>query len=167
MKKILLVLLALTVILCFAACGRQNEDGTFPTSFTEGEKQVNIDTAYAKIHKLVEDNDPMDIRSDSLSTIYGIDEDLVKKALGISFTVPDAAFPGEAIMIEAPDKESAEKVAAAIKAHRDGILTQSKSYDKITYNLVSECDVITQGNTVGFFFSDKHEDMEKYFKGEK
>ena len=157
MKRILAILLALTLCFCLAACSK-GESGE-----KEESKGKNVSAIYTEISELVKDSDPIELKAERIPELYGIDASDIKVAKGVSFTITDAAFPGEAIIIEAPNKTSAYKVATALQQHRMDILNQSESYDKISHSIALESNVLVEGNYVAFFFSDQHADMEDIF----
>jgi len=159
MKRIIAVILALTLCLCFAACSKGGSEG----GDKKESKGKNIDAIYTEVYELVKDNDAIELKAERIPELYGIDATDIKAAKGVSFTITDAAFPGEAIIIEAPSKTAAYKVATALQQHRTDILNQSESYDKISHSIALESNIITEGNYVAFFFSDQHAEMEEIF----
>ncbi len=160
MKRIIAVILALTLCLCFAACSKGGSEG----GDKEASKGKNIDAIYTEVYELVKDSDAKELKTEKISEIYSIDMTDIKNAKGVSFTINDkASFPGEAIIIEAPTKTAAYKVATALQQHRTDILNQSETYDSVVHNLAMECDVLVDGNYVAFFLADQHADMEAAF----
>jgi hypothetical protein len=157
MKRIIAVILALTLCLCLAACSKGG------SGEKEESKNKDINAIYTQIYELVKDNDAIELKAERIPELYGIDATDIKAAKGVSFTITDAAFPGEAIIIEAPSKTAAYKVATALQQHRTDILNQSESYDKISHSIALESNIITEGNYVAFFFSDQHAEMEEIF----
>ena len=157
MKRIIAVILALTLCFCLAACSKGG------SGEKEESKNKDINAIYTQIYELVKDNDAIELKAERIPELYGIDATDIKAAKGVSFTITDAAFPGEAIIIEAPSKTAAYKVATALQQHRTDILNQSESYDKISHSIALESNIITEGNYVAFFFSDQHAEMEEIF----
>lgn len=148
MKKLCCAVLALAMMLSFAACGGTTAD-------------VDVAAVKADIIKTVPVTDPIDISTDKLMSLYGIAaEDVAENA---SFLVMSDIFPAEIIMIKAVDTDAAANVAACLQTRLGSLKVQSQSYDAESYAIAQACTVKTNDTYVAMFFSEHGAQMEEIY----
>ncbi len=155
MKRIIAVILALTLCLCFAACSKGGS-GNEPA-----DSNVNIETVYAAISPIFENNDPREHDADFISNLYGINTDLIKSSKCVTYDMGDYAFSGEIVMIEAVDKDAAQTAYDALSKRLDDMKKQLADYEgaSIDNELANKIEILQKGNCVAFFYSDHYDDM--------
>ncbi len=148
MKKLLCAALALVMMLSLAACGGTTAD-------------VDVAAVKTEIINTVPVADSIDISTDKLMSLYGIDAASV--ADNASFLVMSDIFPAEIIMIKATDADAAADVAAKLQTRLDNLKVQSQSYDAESYAIAQACTVMTDGVYVAMFFSEHGAQMEEIY----
>ena len=149
MKK-LIAIISLVLVLCMlTACG--------------GEKSKTIDITKVKEQIVTELSikEPMDVKTDRLMDLYGIEAKDVKTSA--SFVTMDGVFPDEIVMIEAVDASAASRISEKLENRLTEVKNQSASYDAENYALAQKCKVTKTGNYVTLFISAKHEEMQRIF----
>jgi len=168
MKRIITVLLILVFTFTFAGCAKQVSQNLEPTTMSAvGDKECtkSIADIYMDIVGLVKSEDFLEVDSARISELYDIDSTLVKETYIATFTVPDAAFPGQIVLVEAVDEAAAELIVEKLNAKLADIKTQAESYDPVSAKLAAECEVLSSNNKVALFFTDKYDEMAKAFFG--
>lgn len=167
MRRIIAVVLALTLIFAFAGCAKVVDyNSKEVTMSVESDKKVStrsIADIYMDIVSLAKGEDFMEVDSARITELYDIDAALVKETYMASFGITDAAFPGQIVLVDAVDEASAEKVKDKLDAKLADIKSQAESYDPVSSKLADECEVLISGTKVAFFFTDKYSEMEKAF----
>lgn len=177
MKKLLAVLMILTMVLSLVACGSSEEPET-----TAEEQNVVTEAAEenAETKAKPQSNGPVDVvkvKDDMLAKFeiadaIELNEDLLLNQYGItaeqvlaqgSFIVSTGLFPAEIVMVEAVDEAAAEQVAEKLNTRLDSLKAQSKSYDPESYEIAQACQVLTEGNYVAMFFSEDGAEMEELY----
>lgn len=163
MKKIICILSALALAVSLSACGKGTEKTDNSSADTSAQecKTVNLTELKNNIIAQTGITDAMDIPTESLGDLYGIDAaDVVSSACCSTL---DGTFPVEILMIEAKDSAASEKIVAALNTRLDDVKTQSQNYDAENYALAQTCKILTQGNYVALFIAAEHEKMETMF----
>ncbi len=137
-----------------------SETTSEPISET-GIKEIDISAIKEKIITDLKIEDAMDIATDRLSDLYGIDSNDVEESA--CFITSNGAFPEEVIMIKAKDSDAQKRIAQLLETRIEDVKVQSESYDAENYAIAQKCKVITNGNFAAMFISASHEQMEKIF----
>ena len=101
--------------------------------------------------------DPLNLDTDALNNLYGIDPSLV--AQSASFTVAAGTFPDEVIMVEAVSDEAVASIQEKLQSRLDQVLVQSQSYDAENYKAAQSCQVRVNGRFVSLILSPKQADI--------
>ena len=101
--------------------------------------------------------DPLNLDTDALNNLYGIDPSLV--AQSASFTVAAGTFPDEVIMVEAVSDEAVASIQEKLQSRLDEVLVQSQSYDAENYKAAQSCQVRVNGRFVSLILSPKQADI--------
>lgn len=166
MKKIIAVVLCLTIVFAFTACVSRPVQTVEATTISEKSNRVSTKSVadiYMDIVSLVKSDDFLEVDSARITELYDIEAGLVAETYIATFTIPDAAFPGQIVLVEAVDEASAEKIKDKLDVKLADIKSQAESYDPVSSKLADECEVLCSGKNVAFFFTDKYSDMEKAF----
>lgn len=102
-------------------------------------------------------SDPLNLDTDALNNLYGIDPSLV--AQSASFTVAAGTFPDEVIMVEAVSDEAVATIQEKLQSRLDQVLVQSQSYDAENYKAAQSCQVRVNGRFVSLILSPKQADI--------
>lgn len=101
--------------------------------------------------------DPLNLDTDALNNLYGIDPSLV--AQSASFTVAAGTFPDEVIMVEAVSDEAVATIQEKLQSRLDEVLVQSQNYDAENYKAAQSCQVRVNGRFVSLILSPKQADI--------
>ena len=101
--------------------------------------------------------DPLNLDTDALNNLYGIDPSLV--AQSASFTVAAGTFPDEVVMVEAVSDEAVATIQEKLQSCLDQVLVQSQSYDAENYKAAQSCQVRVNGRFVSLILSPKQADI--------
>lgn len=101
--------------------------------------------------------DPLNLDTDALNNLYGIDPSLV--AQSASFTVAAGTFPDEVVMVEAVSDEAVASIQEKLQSRLDQVLVQSQSYDAENYKAAQSCQVRVNGRFVSLILSPKQADI--------
>ena len=101
--------------------------------------------------------DPLNLDTDALNNLYGIDPSLV--AQSASFTVAAGTFPDEVVMVEAVSDEAVATIQEKLQSRLDEVLVQSQSYDAENYKAAQSCQVRVNGRFVSLILSPKQADI--------
>lgn len=101
--------------------------------------------------------DPLNLDTDALNNLYGIDPSLV--AQSASFTVAAGTFPDEVVMVEAVSDEAVATIQEKLQSRLDQVLVQSQSYDAENYKAAQSCQVRVNGRFVSLILSPKQADI--------
>lgn len=101
--------------------------------------------------------DPLNLDTDALNNLYGIDPSLV--AQSASFTVAAGTFPDEVIMVEAVSDEAVASIQEKLQSRLDQVMVQSQSYDAENYKAAQSCQVRVNGRFVSLILSPKQADI--------
>ena len=101
--------------------------------------------------------DPLNLDTDALNNLYGIDPSLV--AQSASFTVAAGTFPDEVVMVEAVSDEAVAAIQEKLQSRLDQVLVQSQSYDAENYKAAQSCQVRVNGRFVSLILSPKQADI--------
>ena len=104
----------------------------------------------------------MELTKDKLTELYGISQADISQAAG--FITVNGAFPEEAVMIQAKNKDAKSRIAAALQTRLDDVKSQSANYDADSFALVQKCKVIISGDYVALFIASAHAQMESAFE---
>lgn len=185
MKRILSVTTALLLLmLALAGCGGNAEEsaGTEETQVNQTEpaetETTETETAEpaeeteaeasglpALADQMIADagiTDAIPVSADALAGVYGLDPAQIAEAAGYNAS-SGGAFPQEIILVKAVDSDGAAAVAQAFANRLSDIAEQAESYDPDSYSLAQKCQVITQGDYVGLFFSDQYDQLTELF----
>ena len=102
-------------------------------------------------------SDPLNLDTDALNNLYGIDPSLV--AQSASFTVAAGTFPDEVVMVEAVSDEAVATIQEKLQSRLDEVLVQSQSYDAENYKAAQSCQVRVNGRFVSLILSPKQADI--------
>ena len=102
-------------------------------------------------------SDPLNLDTDALNNLYGIDPSLV--AQSASFTVAAGTFPDEVVMVEAVSDEAVATIQEKLQSRLDQVLVQSQSYDAENYKAAQSCQVRVNGRFVSLILSPKQADI--------
>ena len=174
MKKLLAILMCITMVMSLVACSQGTEeettaapvDTTAAAEDTSAEAQTPAATELDALKdKMIAEfgiADPINLDNGKLLDQYGITEDTI--ASQSSMIVMTGVFPAEIIMVEAVDEAAAKDIEAKLQARLDSLKQQSQSYDADSYAIASSCEVETEGNYVALFFSEHNEGMVEMFE---
>lgn len=101
--------------------------------------------------------DPLNLDTDALNNLYGIDPSLV--AQSASFTVAAGTFPDEVVMVEAVSDEAVATIQEKLQSRLDEVLVQSQNYDAENYKAAQSCQVRVNGRFVSLILSPKQADI--------
>lgn len=161
MKKILSVILVLTVIFTFASCTEKKEENN-PSTNAPSEITMDINAVKAEIIEKAELKDPLEIETERLCELYDIDPSDVAEAVCV--TTLDGTFPDEVIIIKAVNEDAKLRITGKLSSHLDDVKVQSQNYDAENYALAQECRIIEKDSFLALFISAKHAQMEKIFE---
>lgn len=161
MKKILSVILALTVIFAFASCSKKPTENK-PSDKLQGETVIDINAVKNSIIERSELKDPLEIDAERLCELYDIDPSDVAEAVCV--TTLDGTFPDEVILIKAKSEDAKLRITVKLSSHLDDVKVQSQNYDAENYALAQECKIIEKDSYIALFISAKHAQMEKIFE---
>lgn len=176
MKKLLAILMCLTMVMSLVACSSSGDaeetTTTAPVESAEVTESTAAETEAAADNsplgalkaKMITEfgiTDPINLDNGKLLDQYGITEDTI--ASQSSMIVQTGVFPAEIIMVEAVDEAAAKDIEAKLQARLDGLKQQSQSYDADSYAIASACEVEVEGNYVALFFSEHNEGMVEMF----
>lgn len=102
-------------------------------------------------------SDPLNLDTDALNNLYGIDPSLV--AQSASFTVAAGTFPDEVVMVEAVSDEAVASIQEKLQSRLDQVLVQSQSYDAENYKAAQSCQVRVNDRFVSLILSPKQADI--------
>ena len=165
MKKIIAILLTLTLVFTLSACGETTSSEVEATTLSTDNVVTDIDihVALEQITLLVKDDEPMDIDADALTSLYGIDAAWVKDFACIA--TMSGVFPSDILMFEAADEAGKDSIRQVLDAKLDDFLTQAQNYDEDSYALAKSCQVLENGDYIALFLAPQHEEMENIFLG--
>lgn len=159
------VLLALTMVLALAGCGKQEAapaQSTGTTQATEPGKTADLSALRDQIISDCGITESVNVETSGLTNVYGIAADDV--ASSASFTASSgAAFPQEIVMVQAKDETAAANVKSKLENRLKEISDQAASYDPESQALAEKCTVVTNGVYVGMFFSKDYDKMVSAF----
>lgn len=145
----------------------QTEDTTTPTTEEPSDDELMVDPPaenkvdLAAVRTAIVDQlgltDPLNLDTDALNNLYGIDPSLV--AQSASFTVAAGTFPDEVIMVEAVSDEAVASIQEKLQSRLDQVLVQSQSYDAENYKAAQSCQVRVNGRFVSLILSPKQADI--------
>ncbi len=184
MKRILSVTAALLLLmLALAGCGGGAEEAAEPetAAVTETETTESAEPAEAEeasetvaeasgltalADQMIADagiTDAIPVSADALAAVYGLDASQIADAAGYNASA-SGAFPQEIILVKAVDSDAAAAVAQAFTDRLSNIASQAESYDPDSLALVQKCQVVTNGDYVGLFFSDHYDQLVELFQ---
>lgn len=124
---------------------------------------VNLESVKNAIITIAGIQDPLDVPTARLSSLYGIEASLVKQSA--CFVTIEGAFPHEIVMIEAIDEDAAKSITALLNNRLAEVKEQSKSYDAENYALAQQCSVDRNGCFVTMFLTPQHANMKVIYNG--
>lgn len=137
-----------------------SEEDALPDEIN-AEGEVLLSDVRKEILAKCEIKDSMDIETEALSRLYGIEGSDVKQSA--SFVTMSGTFPHEVIMIEAVDTSAADEIAALLENRVSEVRIQSQSYDAKNYALALECKVYKNKNFVSLFLSPDHQKITEVY----
>ena len=164
MKKLIAILLTLTLVFSLSACSATTSNEIEATTLSaNAAKDIDIHVALEQITLLVKDDEPMDIDKDALTSLYGIDTAWVKDFACIA--TMSGVFPSDILMFEVADEAGKDSIKQVLEAKLDDFLTQAQNYDEDSYALAKSCKVLENGDYIALFLAPQHEEMENIFLG--
>ncbi len=118
---------------------------------------VDLSAVRADIISQLSIADPLNLETDALLNLYGIDASLV--AQSASFVTMSGTFPDEVILVEAVDEAAAATIQEKLQNRLNEVLVQSESYDPDNYKAAQSCQVRVNGLYVSLILSPKQADM--------
>ena len=147
MKKLLSVLLIVTLVFALSACGKK-----------ESAKSANLNEVLAKFSF---DGEMMSLDANDLTDLYGINSADVKQfAATVNTTGIDC---DEVVLIEAVNADAAARVKAALDARYQAKLNETENYLPDEYAIVKTCSVTTEGNYVAMIVASNAADLTKIY----
>ncbi len=134
-----------------------------PAEEEKSSAAVNLESVKNAIITIVGIQDPLDVPTSRLSSLYGIESSLVKQSA--CFVTIEGAFPDEIVMIEAVDEAAANSIKALLDNRLEEVKEQSKSYDAENYALAQQCSVDKKGCFVTMFLTPQHANMKVIYNG--
>lgn len=123
----------------------------------ESGTSVDLSAVRADIISQLSIADPLNLETDALLNLYGIDASLV--AQSASFVTMSGTFPDEVILVEAVDEAAAATIQEKLQNRLNEVLVQSESYDPDNYKAAQSCQVRVNGLYVSLILSPKQADM--------
>ena len=168
MKRILSVTMALLLLmLALAGCGGGAEEAAEPeaaeTMETAGTAAVDLSALADQMIADAGITDAIPVSADALAAVYGLDASQIADAAGYNASA-SGAFPQEIILVKAVDSDAAAAVAQAFTDRLSNIASQAESYDPDSLALAQKCQVVTNGDYVGLFFSDHYDQRVELFQ---
>ena len=118
---------------------------------------VDLSAVRADIISQLSIADPLNLETDALLNLYGIDASLV--AQSASFVTMSGTFPDEVILVEAVDEAAAATIQEKLQNRLNEVLVQSETYDPDNYQAAQSCQVRVNGLYVSLILSPKQADM--------
>lgn len=118
---------------------------------------VDLSAVRADIISQLSISDPLNLETDALMNLYGIDASLV--AQSASFVTMSGTFPDEVILVEAVDEAAAATIQEKLQNRLNEVLVQSETYDPENYKAAQSCQVRVNGLYVSLILSPKQADM--------
>ena len=147
MKSFFAIALIFVLTLGLIACG--------------GAKTMDIDAVKAQIMTDVKPVDPLDLPTDRLTELYGINAADVKKSA--CFITMGGSFPDEVVIVEAVDASAADRIAVKLQQRLDDVTNQAQNYDADQFALLKKCKVQKIGNYLALFISAENAAMQEIF----
>ena len=149
MKQLTALLLCLTILFSFAACGGEPaKEPDLQTIQTEITSTLGIEAKTMNV-KLIAGQ-------------RGFSEEMVAESA--RFTTPGAVFDDEIYMFKATDADAAATIAEKLNGRLNELKKQTQNYSPSDAAIVEQCTVLTNGNYVAMFFSANREQMETIYK---
>ena len=123
----------------------------------ESGTSVDLSAVRADIISQLSIADPLNLETDALLNLYGIDASLV--AQSASFVTMSGTFPDEVILVEAVDEAAAATIQEKLQNRLNEVLVQSETYDPDNYQAAQSCQVRVNGLYVSLILSPKQADM--------
>ena len=123
----------------------------------ESGTSVDLSAVRADIISQLSIADPLNLETDALLNLYGIDASLV--AQSASFVTMSGTFPDEVILVEAVDEAAAATIQEKLQNRLNEVLVQSESYDPDNYKAAQSCQVRVNGLYVSLILSPKQADI--------
>ena len=147
MKKLLSVLLIVTLVFALSACGKK-----------ESAKSANLNEVLAKFSF---DGEMMSLDANDLTDLYGINSADVKQfAATVNTTGIDC---DEVVLIEAVNADAAARVKTALDARYQAKLNETENYLPDEYAIVKTCSVTAEGNYVAMIVASNAADLTKIY----
>lgn len=123
----------------------------------ESGTSVDLSAVRADIISQLSIADPLNLETDALLNLYGIDASLV--AQSASFVTMSGTFPDEVVLVEAVDEAAAATIQEKLQNRLNEVLVQSETYDPDNYQAAQSCQVRVNGLNVSLILSPKQADM--------
>lgn len=159
MKKIICLLMALSLLFALCACTGDNTD----TAATTKNVQLDLAQIMTEIESSVTLPDNMDdiTNADLLLQYYGIDAKDVKSfAVKINGT---GIKCDEIVMIEAVDADALGRIKTCLENRLEDVKNQMNNYLPDEYKIAAACKVETVGNYATLFISPDAKSMTDLF----
>lgn len=164
MKKILVCLLAVSLIMVTVGCSNNSgvqTDHTGNTDNTNPSAQMDIAALKADIIQQFQVEDSMDMPNDSLADMYGFAlEDIKTSACYITM---GGAFIEEIILLEAADSAAADRIVQKLEIKLSDAKSQAQNYDVETYAMLQDCKVQKIDTYISLFISGNAPTMQQMF----
>lgn len=148
MKKIGLCLLSLLLSICMlTACGTADVD--LSVVFDDINTQFSITDL-----TVIED-------ADKLNRYYMIEPESVKQ-FAAEFSAESSVFT-EIVLVEAVDADSASEIATLLNNHYQSRLSEAKSYNPESVQMLESCSVEQNGNYVSLIIAENAQDIESVY----
>lgn len=168
MKRILFVILAVTLVFGAVGCGNKKTDNTDKIA-NDGKKELadagklskSATEIYSDIQKLdgVAMPDMMDLDDEFINNYYGID---VSKFKDYFFTQATVSIQVDTVLIaEVKDKNDLKDMQESIQKILDAKANEMKDYLVDKYEVVKKASVKTKGNVIYLVISEQAAEIEK------
>nr|WP_319487514.1 DUF4358 domain-containing protein [uncultured Caproiciproducens sp.] len=144
MKKLLSLLLAVTMLCSLAACGG-------------GTKQADLSKVMTEMKAKITNQEMMDYAAEDLMPNYGIDSADVKQ---FAAYVDSTGIKGdEIIFLEGKDADAAKRIKEKLDARYKNKENEMKDYLPEEYAVLKKCGVNQNGNYVSMIVSPQYEEL--------
>ena len=123
----------------------------------ESGTSVDLSAGRADIISQLSIADPLNLETDALLNLYGIDASLV--AQSASVVTMSGTFPDEVSLGEGVDEAAAATIQEKLQNRLNEVLVQSETYDPDNYQAAQSCQVRVNGLYVSLILSPKQADM--------
>ena len=153
MKKMILMLACAVVLLC--GCGKE-----------EAAKDVNLsqllDEMKAEMEKEGNFNEMMDLTSDDMSLLYGIETSEISQFAGTISKV--GTNSDEILLLEVADGVNAQDVLAKLESRYQAKANEAKDYLPEEYEKIQSCEILQNGNYLALVVHSQYTSLSDMWK---